>query len=166
MSVAFASARPRGKGEVTQQTIQKVGWGPRTAARELRGAGGRRAGSRVAGGRGARTKPPGAQATAATPPGPRARLAADVRQFGRGRAWAMSRARGGPRGGVGGSKPGTTLGHAGHGGDPQLSRPGAAGRGAGWQNRLPKGWCPKDAARGMVSSDPTRDRLRAARAQW
>lgn len=24
MSVAFASARPRGKGEVTQQTIQKV----------------------------------------------------------------------------------------------------------------------------------------------
>lgn len=25
MSVAFASARPRGKGEVTQQTIQKVG---------------------------------------------------------------------------------------------------------------------------------------------
>lgn len=29
MSVAFASARPRGKGEVTQQTIQKVGGVPR-----------------------------------------------------------------------------------------------------------------------------------------
>lgn len=28
MSVAFASARPRGKGEVTQQTIQKVGEDP------------------------------------------------------------------------------------------------------------------------------------------
>lgn len=42
MSVAFASARPRGKGEVTQQTIQKVGMAE---------------GVQSAGGRGARTKP-------------------------------------------------------------------------------------------------------------
>lgn len=39
MSVAFASARPRGKGEVTQQTIQKVKqhalyrWGGRDSVR-------------------------------------------------------------------------------------------------------------------------------------
>lgn len=31
MSVAFSSARPRSKGEVTQQTIQKVKKNPKTS---------------------------------------------------------------------------------------------------------------------------------------
>lgn len=64
MSVAFASARPRGKGEVTQQTIQKVG---RAGAAVLR-AGARGAGARAAGGRRARTKP-GRSRAAANPDG-------------------------------------------------------------------------------------------------
>lgn len=57
MSVAFASARPRGKGEVTQQTIQKVG---------------RAAGVRSEGARGARTKPGHSRAAGALTAAPRA----------------------------------------------------------------------------------------------
>lgn len=57
MSVAFASARPRGKGEVTQQTIQKVG---------------RAAGVWSEGGRGARTKPGQSLAAGALTAAPRA----------------------------------------------------------------------------------------------
>lgn len=82
MSVAFASARPRGKGEVTQQTIQKVGRGPRAGG----GAGYRRA--RAEPGRG---QPAGAgleqsrgAAEGRDPAGPQEHPAAGMRQLGRG----------------------------------------------------------------------------------
>lgn len=45
MSVAFASARPRGKGEVTQQTIQKVGRRARGAGAGARARGANKAGA-------------------------------------------------------------------------------------------------------------------------
>lgn len=90
MSVAFASARPRGKGEVTQQTIQKVGRGPRAGG----GAGYRRA--RAEPGRG---QPAGAgleqsrgAAEGRDPAGPQEHPAASMRQLGRG-------PRAGPQGG-------------------------------------------------------------------
>lgn len=76
MSVAFASARPRGKGEVTQQTIQKVGGGPRARAARSAGWRGQPAGAGREQSRGA--------ADGHDPVGPRERPAASLRQLGRG----------------------------------------------------------------------------------
>lgn len=82
MSVAFASARPRGKGEVTQQTIQKVGGVPRAE-------GGTECGRARAGpGRGQPTGAGREQSRGAVdgrhPAGPHETPATSLRQGGRG----------------------------------------------------------------------------------
>lgn len=160
MSVAFASARPRGKGEVTQQTIQKVGWEPRSRA----GGHGVRAGAGP--GRG---QPAGAGREQSRGAADRRDPAGAPRALCGQRApmWAGVRGGGGlgrkAARGVVSSEPSPERPRASPAtvGTRRLLGPGPRGRSAGRQDRVPAGWCPRDVVCRVMSAEPSRGRPRA-----